>query len=148
MKIYDETKTKVIDNPDLSRGKLVLDKLLVKHHEAVPETPQKTEFVNIKKFPNGGVSREERIVQKYVPAKEAYDEYEDIQVYVPFTDEEYKDYLRIKRKFLLEVFDIWEKAVLRGREQDSQLIMDWYQNLLDLVPSAFENIPERVQYYL
>ena len=58
------------------------------------------------------------------------------------------DELRARREPLLEAFDKWEKAVLRGREQDSVVIMGWYQDLLDLVPSAFENIPERVQYYL
>ena len=58
------------------------------------------------------------------------------------------DELRARREPLLEAFDKWEKAVLRGREQDSVVVMGWYQDLLDLVPSAFENIPERVQYYL
>lgn len=58
------------------------------------------------------------------------------------------DELRVRREPLLEAFDKWEKAVLREREQDSVVIMGWYQDLLDLVPSAFENIPERVQYYL
>ena len=58
------------------------------------------------------------------------------------------DELRARREPLLEAFDKWEKAVLRGREQDSVVIMGWYQDLLDLVPGAFENIPERVQYYL
>lgn len=55
---------------------------------------------------------------------------------------------RSKRKPLLEAFDKWEKAVLRGREQDIAEIMQWYQNLLDLVSSTFESIPERIQYYL
>lgn len=58
------------------------------------------------------------------------------------------DELRARREPLLEAFDKWEKAVLRGREQDSVVVMGWYQDLLDLVPGAFENIPERVQYYL
>lgn len=58
------------------------------------------------------------------------------------------DELRARREPLLEAFDKWEKAVLRGREQDSVVVMGWYQDLLDLVPSAFENIPERIKYYL
>lgn len=66
----------------------------------------------------------------------------------PKTDEEIKAELRIKREPLLEAFDKWEKAVLRNREQDSVVIMGWYQDLLDLIPSAFENIPERIKYYL
>lgn len=62
----------------------------------------------------------------------------------PPTDNE----LRMRRRPLLEAFDKWEKAVLRGRESEDEQIMSWYQDLLKLTPSAFENIPERVQYYL
>lgn len=62
--------------------------------------------------------------------------------------EEDKDILREKREVLLTAFDKWEKAVLRGRETDSVEVMTWYENLLDLLPSAFEEIPIEVQYYL
>lgn len=57
--------------------------------------------------------------------------------------------LREKRKLLLEAFDKWEKAVLRGRELESDTIMQWYQDILDLKESAFDeaNIPERIKYY-
>lgn len=56
--------------------------------------------------------------------------------------------LRAKRKPLLEAFDLWEKAVLRGREEDSTEVMDWYRSLLDLDEIAFENIPKEIKYYL
>lgn len=54
---------------------------------------------------------------------------------------------RNKRRVLLNAFDKWEKAVLRGREVDDPVIMKWYKDILDLVESAFNNIPERIQYY-
>ena len=58
--------------------------------------------------------------------------------------------LRNKRKTLLEAFDKWEKAVLRGREVEDDTIMQWYQDILDLKESAFDevNIPERIKYYI
>lgn len=56
--------------------------------------------------------------------------------------------LRCKRKYLLEAFDKWEKAVLRGRETDDSMIMLWYQMLLDLNAAAFDSVPERIKYYL
>ena len=62
--------------------------------------------------------------------------------------EEKLNQLRIKRKTLLEAFDLWEKGVLRGRATDDESIMQWYYNLLDLKEEAFENIPIAVQYYL
>lgn len=64
------------------------------------------------------------------------------------TEEQRANYLRGKRRILLAAFDKWEKAVLRGREEDSLEIMNWYYNLLDLNEIAFENIPLRVRYYL
>lgn len=62
--------------------------------------------------------------------------------------EDIKKELREKRKPLLEAFDKWEKAVLREREPDDEAIMRWFNNILDLKQTAFENIPERIQYYL
>lgn len=56
--------------------------------------------------------------------------------------------LRFEREALLVAFDKWEKAVIRGREEDSEEIMQWYQDLLDLVEEAFSNIPERIIYYM
>lgn len=79
---------------------------------------------------------------------------EKIFRFVPYTDveidEKRKNSLRENRRVLLEAFDKWEKAVLRGREKDDTSIMNWYRDLLNLVESAFldENVPERVRYYL
>ena len=55
---------------------------------------------------------------------------------------------RHERKRLLIAFDKWEKAVLRGRESDSDEVMTWFNSLLDLKDEAFINIPEAVRYYL
>lgn len=38
---------------------------------------------------------------------------------------------RIHRENMFKIFDIWEKAVLRGRETDDQDVMNWYQEMLD-----------------
>lgn len=65
-----------------------------------------------------------------------------------YSEKKYLDKLRQKRKPLLEAFDRWEKAVLRGREADSSSVMNWYTSLLNLEESAFENIPIAVQYYV
>ncbi len=62
--------------------------------------------------------------------------------------EEKLEQLRQQRKPLLEAFDKWEKAVLRGREEDNQEIMNWYQCLLDLSEDAFEKVPDVIEYYL
>lgn len=62
--------------------------------------------------------------------------------------EEKLEKLRHERKKLLVAFDIWEKNVLRGREEDSTDIMQWYQDILDLKETAFDNIPDKITKYL
>lgn len=64
------------------------------------------------------------------------------------TEKEKQAHLRKLRKGLLDAFDKWEKAVLRSRELDDERVMQWYVDLLDLKESAFNNIPERIAYYL
>jgi len=85
---------------------------------------------------------------------------DDILIHAPdhtecfrrITKEQYeqfkKEEMRYNRERFLGAFDIWEKAVIRGREQDDPQIMTWYQDLLDLDESAFENVPVRINYYL
>lgn len=62
--------------------------------------------------------------------------------------EDIKKELREKRKPLLDAFDKWEKAVLRNREKDDIIVMQWFNDLLDLKETAFEEIPERIGYYI
>lgn len=66
----------------------------------------------------------------------------------PLPQEERLLGLRKTRKPLLDAFDKWEKAVLRGRESESLEIMTWYFLILDLNETALNNVPERVKYYL
>jgi hypothetical protein len=50
-----------------------------------------------------------------------------------------KSFFRKHRTLLFKVFDIWEKAVIRGREPDSQEVMNWYQSMLDFPETITEN---------
>ena len=69
-------------------------------------------------------------------------------IFPPMTEEQKLAILRNKRARLLNAFDKWEKAVLRGRETDSAAVIQWYKDLLDLKENAFTYIPIRVAYYL
>ena len=79
MKIYNETMTEIIEKPDLKKGYLVNNKILTEK-----EIPEKNHFEEIK-HKNGGISRVKIVDEPLVPAK-----YEDVQVYILFTDEEIK----------------------------------------------------------
>lgn len=133
MRTFDETKTYELNESTiaLTKGYLKPDKKFVMHHDAV-EAVDAIYADRVEKLPNGSKQVWKDLVSSAVEAKEAYDEYEDIQVYVPYTAEQLKDMLRAKRTSLLNAFDKWEKAVLRGREQDDYVIMAWYIDLKDL----------------
>lgn len=108
-RVFNEDKTQALTEYDLTLGKLVKDKLFVAHHEAVLEVVAKTVeekvaayqaegqsveqhngkyFLVVAQYPNGGKDIEEIFPTEAVPAKEAYDEYEDIYVYIPYTENE------------------------------------------------------------
>lgn len=144
MKVYNENKTEILETYDLERGYLKYDKILKEHHEAVPETPAITietkvaeitanggkveeiggkRYKVIEEFPNGGKTVEEIKETPAVPAKEAYDEYEDIEVYIPYTAEELTK--RKQQKYEDRVVELLreeyslnqELAILRQRDE-------------------------------
>lgn len=88
MKVYNENKTIELNEYDLSKGYLKDDKIFVRHHEEQPEIKEVSHIEIVKEYPNGGKDAIEVIDVPYQPARPAYDEYEDIQVYVPYTKEE------------------------------------------------------------
>jgi len=144
MKVYNENKTEVLETYDLEFGKLKADKILKEHHEAVPETPAITvaakvaeitangrkveeiggkQYKVVEEFPNGGKTVEEIKETPAVPAKDAYDEYEDIQVYIPYTETELAE--RKQQKYENRVVELLRKkyslnqelAILRQRDE-------------------------------
>lgn len=87
MKIYDATLEHELQNPDMTLGKLETAKRVTVHHEAVPASVRyevMTETVT-SDFPDG--LRQEITT----PAQDAWDEYEEVQRYVPYTDAELAD---------------------------------------------------------
>lgn len=61
-----------------------------------------------------------------------------------------KSELRARRKEILNAFDIYKTNVYYGIEEDEEReqILSWYQDLLDLNETAFDNIPERIRKYI
>lgn len=109
MKTYNEAKTIEIENPDLSNGRLVKDKLFVKRCEAVEATKEVSHFEVVKEYENGGKEYKKVIDVPAKDACEAYDEYEDIHIYVPFTEKE-----KAERRIVIlkaELFNTDYKAI-------------------------------------
>lgn len=87
LKIYDAELKVELTNPDLKKGRLEPAKRFVEHHAAVERTFHYeilADTVGIDpSLPDGWRKEVEDMA-----AREAYDEYEEVQRYVPFTDAE------------------------------------------------------------
>lgn len=98
MRIFDESKTYEIspETIDYIKGYLMSDKRFVTHCEAV--VGQEAVYEDrVEELSNGSTQVWKDLVSPAVEAQEAYDEYEDIQVFVPFTEVELKERANKKR---------------------------------------------------
>lgn len=89
MRIFDENGIE-IESPDLEKGYLKNDSLLIQHHEAVEAVEEVGHYETVAEYPNGGKDVEWIIDTPGVEAKESWDEYEDILRYIPYTETELK----------------------------------------------------------
>lgn len=87
MKIYDATLEHELQNPDMTLGKLETAKRVTVNHEAVPASVRYEVMTGTvtADFPDG--LRQEITT----PAQGAWDEYEEVHRYVPYTDAELAD---------------------------------------------------------
>lgn len=123
MKIYNQEKTQELNKEDidLNKGYLIIDKLLVKHHEAV-EAKEAVYNDRPEKLSNGSTQVWKKLVSPAVEAKEAEDEYEEIQVYIPYTTEQRQTlYERLVDSFIRAKYTLsQELAILRQQESKSE----------------------------
>ena len=88
MRVFDESKNNELHEYDLEKGYLKNDKLLVKHHEAVEAVAEKGHHEVVREYPNGGKDVAWVVDVPAVEAKPAWDEWEDVQIFVPYTEKE------------------------------------------------------------
>lgn len=88
-KVYNQNKTEILTNYDLSKGELKQDTLEIKHAEQL-EIAGKGHYEIIKEYPNGGKDLKYIVEQEYKPAIKEYTEIKNILVYIPFSEEKLK----------------------------------------------------------
>ena len=94
MRIFDINNIE-ITSPDLSRGYLAEDRLFVAHHEAIDAVEEQGHYEVIAIYPETGGRDVNWVVDvPGVEAQDAWDEYENIYRYVPYTAEELDSVLR------------------------------------------------------
>lgn len=132
MRIFNQDKTQEITNPDLTLGYLVNDRLFIAHHEATPEIKMQG---HVEPFTNEfGLPDENFVIDvKYSPARDAWDEYENIQVYIPYTEEELnakriKDYEKFVEDLIRVKYSVSnELAILRQKETKLDEFKEYYE---------------------
>ena len=89
MRILDENNIELTEGQiNLELGYLMPESIISIHHEAIEETKEVGHYEVIAEYPNGGKDVAWIIDVPGTEAKEAWDEYEDIQRYVLYTEEE------------------------------------------------------------
>lgn len=105
MRVFDETKTNELSSYNLEKGYLAKDRLLIKHHEAVEAVEEQGHYETVAEYPNGGKEVDWIIDSPKVEAKEAYDEYEDVQIYIPYSEKQLNTFEISKLKAKLSATD-------------------------------------------
>lgn len=91
MRILDQNDNEIQpEDVDYRLGKLSDDKIFIQHHDAVEAVKEQGHYETLQEYPNGGKDVKWKVDVPGVEAKKAWDEYEDIQRYTKFTDEELK----------------------------------------------------------
>ena len=86
MKVYNEDKTEILEDYDVNRGTLQ-DDILTIHYDKVDGVEEQGHYETIKEYENGGKDVEWIVDVPGVDPVEEHDEYEQIQIYIPYSDE-------------------------------------------------------------
>ena len=149
MKIYNQDKTLVLENPDLEKGYLVKDKIVLKVVPAKPEVAKQSHYEVIKEYPNGGKEVKEVIDVPYSPAVKEHEETEEIQVYIPYSAAEYEDIVNQKlRAWREKYFTVIDRAVWYDTlSLDEKLVVKQFRKqLLDItITKQYPVVPAVVE---
>lgn len=97
MRILDENNNE-IQNPDLEKGDLSTETIVIAHHDAVEAKAGKSHVEVVREYDNGGKDVITVWDEEPVQAKDAYDETEAIQRYHAYTDEQLAERKKAKEE--------------------------------------------------
>ena len=142
MKVYNQEKTQILEEYDITKGKLVNDTITIKHPE-VKAIEEKGHYETIAEYGNGGKDVKWVVEVAGVEYQPAREETEEIYVYVPYTDEELKNIqieeLRHKRE--IECFSIVNRGALWYNtltQNQFEELNQWYIEWLNVTETLVE----------
>lgn len=101
MKILDQAGNEILE-PDYSLGYIVEENVLVAHHEAVEPVEETGHYEVLAEYENGGKDVAWVVDVEAVEAAEAWDEYEKILRYIPYTAQQLAERNRPTQLDILE----------------------------------------------
>lgn len=152
MKIYNQTKTELLESVDLEKGYLKEDKLVLRIVPAQEEVQEQFHY-EYKDYTNDkgevyGRDRIKIIDVPYQPAVEEHEETEDIKVYIPYTEQELLDRKKQElRNWREKYFNIIDRATWFDSltEEERAEVHEFRNALLDITISLeYPEIPECV----
>lgn len=87
MKVYNETKTQVLNEYDLNKGYLIEDTLIT-HFDEIQAVKEQGHYETIAEYDNGGKDVKWVVDVEGVEYQEPKEIVEKILVYIPYTDKE------------------------------------------------------------
>ena len=84
MRTIDQDGREIVA-PDLEAGHLVPERILVAHHDAIEAVEEVSHYEVIAEYEGGGKDVQRVIDVPGTAARDAWDEYEDVYRYVPYT---------------------------------------------------------------
>jgi hypothetical protein len=88
MKIYNQEKTEILENVDLDKGYLKEDKICITIIPLQEEIKEQYHYETVAEYSNGGKDIKKVVDIPYQPYIPEHEEYEQIQVYIPYTQKE------------------------------------------------------------
>lgn len=142
MKVYNQEKTQILEEYDVTKGKLVKDTITIKYPE-VKAVEEKGHYETVAEYENGGKDVKwvvETAGVEYQPERE---ETEEIYVYAPYTDEELKNVQieKLRRKREIECFSVVNRGKLwydKLKVEQVQELDEWYMAWLDVTETLVE----------
>lgn len=87
MRTIDENGNE-ITNPDLSKGRIVIESILICHHPEILPVEEVWHYEIAATYPNGGEDVERVVDVEGSSGVPAWDEYEEVERYILYTKEE------------------------------------------------------------
>lgn len=148
MKIYNETKTQEIINPDLTKGYMKKDTILIRIEPAVAAILEQGHYETIAEYPETKGKDVRWIVDiPAVSAREAKEIYEDIQVFTLYTITEIEDFNKARRQRYIEAYRNYQAAVNYGEFERVITVDSFIDRLRSKDWTALIAIPPQIKYF-